>query len=168
MIDKNLQFIINKIVDIKVALFHCQTKSVLKMPSSIITTYKVDDDGTILFFMPRPKQLISQFEKEFPVGLNYFRKGLNYYMNIYGIARIVNDPEELHEYDFTAEEVERALHKDVLVNVKILKADYYQKDRSGANALKKLKTFIYGLMSLAPGEKTYDFSTKGQVHNYGF
>lgn len=166
--DKDLLFIINKINDIKIALFYCQTKSVLKIPTSVVNTYKVDDDGTILFFMPRPKQLISQFEKEFPVSLNYFKKGLNYYMNIYGIARIVNDPEELHEYELTFDEVERALKTDILVNVKILKADYFDNDSAGKNIVNKVKSFIYSLMSWEPGGRSYDFSPKSQVPNYGF
>jgi hypothetical protein len=168
--DKNLQFILSRIKEINVALFHWQTTTVLKIPTSIVRTYKVDDNGDLLFFLPRPKQLLSQFEKEFPVGLNYFKKGLNYYVNITGFARIVNDPEELYSYDLTFEEMEQALHKDVLVKVKILKADYYENEVAGTNsAANKIKSFFYSMLAwVGPNTKSFDFRTKPQMHNYGF
>jgi hypothetical protein len=167
---KNLQFILGRIQELKVALFHWQTTTVLKIPTSVVHTYRVDDNGDLLFFLPRPKQLLSQFEKEFPVGLNYFKKGVNYYINISGFARIVNDPEELYSYDLTFEEMEQALHKDVLVKVKILKADYYENDISRKNSVvNKVKAFIYSLLAwVEPNTKSFDFRTKPQMHNYGF
>ena len=167
--NKNFQFILNKITDINVALFTCQTSSVLRIPTTIINTYSVDDNGNILFFTPRPKQLLSQFEKEFPVDLNYFRKDLCYYMNIHGYARIINDPEELYAHDLSREQMEQALNKDILVKVKILKAHYYEKDWTRKNVFNQAKSFIYSLLArVEPSVKTFDFSSKPQLHNYGF
>jgi len=108
--EKILHFIAEKIEDIKVAIFYCHSNSPLKINNTIIHTYKVDDCGNITFFINRPQQLISQFDREFPVGLNYFKKGKNYFMNIFGKARIIHDPEELaYQKDLTAEEINNAL-----------------------------------------------------------
>ena len=93
--DKILHFIAEKIEDIRLAIFYCHSNSTLKINNTIIHTFKVDDNGNISFFINRPQQLISQFDQEFPVGLNYFKKGKITYLNIFGKARIINDPEEL-------------------------------------------------------------------------
>ncbi len=167
--DKHLHFIKTKIETINNALFHCHTNSLLTIPTSIVNTMRVDDDGHIYIFMPRPQQLLSQFEKEFPVGLNYFKKGIPHFVNIYGKARIINDPEELMVYDLTFEEMERALKEELFLKVKILKADYYEKDvEKKTTLLYKAKVFIYGLLAwTAPEEKSYDFNSPG-LHGYGF
>lgn len=167
--DKNLQFISNKIADLQVALFHCPSNSLLKIPSTVVHTFKVNDDGHILFFLPRPTQLISQFDKDFPVDLKYFRKGASAYLEIYGKARIINDPEELFEYDLTPDEVNRALNKDMLIVVKILKADYHVGSEVTSNEwLQRIKSFAYSLIAwVEPKTKSFDFS-KPQLPNYGF
>jgi hypothetical protein len=168
--DKNFQFIINKITEINIALFHCQTTSLLKIPTTIVTPYRVDEDGNILFFLQRPKQLISQFEKDFPVELNFFKKGLNYYLNVSGFARIINDPEELYAHDLTFDEMELALNKSVLVKVKILKADYFENDINKRNSIiNKMRSFVYNMLEwVEPNAKTFDFRSNPQIHNYGF
>src|ERR1700712_3400130 len=124
--DKALQFISEKIEEIKVAIFYCHSNSPLKINNTIIQTFKVDDCGNITFFINRPQQLISQFDREFPVGLNYFKKGKNYFMNIFGKARIIHDPEELaYQTDLTPEEINTALTTHILVKVQILRADFH-------------------------------------------
>jgi hypothetical protein len=168
--DKNLQFINSKIEEIQVARFHCTSTSVLKIPSAVANTFKVNDDGHLLFFLPRPTQLISQFDKDFPVELNYFRKGASGYLDIYGKARIVNDPEELFEYELSAEETMRALNKDMLVVVKIMKAKYHVSERSSnaTSFVEKVRSFFSGFLAwFEPNSRSYDFS-KPQLPNYGF
>jgi hypothetical protein len=167
--DKNLQFINSKIEEIQVARLRCTSSSLLKIPSSIVQTFKVNDDGHLIFFLPRPTQLISQFDKDFPVELNYFRKEVSGYLDVYGKARIVNDPEELYEYELSPEETTRALNKDILMVVKILKADYHVRDMAKPNSfVEKFKSFVYGLIAwVEPNSRSYDFS-KPQLPNYGF
>lgn len=167
-IDKNLQFISSKIEELQIARFYCITNGLLKISPTIINTNKVSDNGEILFFLPKPTQLISQFDKDFTVELNYFRKGIYSYLNVFGKARIVNDPEELFEYELTPHEIERALSKDILVVVKVIKADYHINEPLTKNSvLKSLKSLTYGLWAwLEPTTRSYDFS-KSQLPNYG-
>lgn len=167
--DKHLHFIANKISEINVALFHCHVNSVLTIPTSIINTHKVDEVGNILFFMPRPKQMISEFEKEFPVGLNYFKKGVSHFVNVFGKARIINDPEELNGYDLSSEEINRALTTEMLIQVKILKADYFENDKKENTWFSKVKSFVYGLLAWADREeRSYHFGSEPTVHHFGF
>ena len=166
--NKDLQFISNKIAEIQVALFHCPSNSLLKIPSSVVHTLKVNDDGHVLFFLPRPKQLISQFDKDFPVEMNYFRKGVYASLHVFGKARIINDPEELLEYELFPDEITRALSKDVLIVVKVLKADYNNHSVESNMWIQKLKSFVFGLLAwVEPRTKSFDFS-KSSLPNYGF
>ncbi len=108
--DKNLTFIKEKIQDLGIALFHCHSKSLLTIPTTVIQTHSVDKNGDILFFINRPKQHINEFDQEFLVGLNYLKKGKNYFINILGKARIVKDPEELSYIPYlTPAEINSAL-----------------------------------------------------------
>jgi hypothetical protein len=169
--DKNLIFLKEKIEDLSIALFHCDSKSLLKIPTTIIKTHSVDDNGDILFFVNRPQQSINEFDQEFLVALNYFKKGKNYFMNISGKARIVKDPEELsYITHLTPAEIASALTNQVLIKVKILKADFYDNHLAGRNyLLKKTQTLFYGLFDWGvPGAKSYDFSTNSSLQQYGF
>lgn len=168
--DKHLQFIIGKIEEIGVALFQCHVNSILKIPTNVINTLRVDEEGNIFIFMNRPQQQLSQFEREFPVSLNYFKKGKNYFVNVFGKARIIYDPEELYSFKLSAEEMNMALHSEMLIKVKIYKADYYEKDTVKRDSvLLKIKSFVYSLLALVDQEeRSYDFSTSRSLHGYGF
>jgi hypothetical protein len=167
--EKLLHFIAEKIEEINLAIFYCHSNSPLKINNTIIHTYKVDDNGCISFFINRPQQLISQFDREFPVGLNYFKKGKDFFMNIFGKARIINDPEELaYETDLTQEEINSALTTQVLIRVKILKVDFYDNNYEKKNLFAKKVWSIFSSLfdSFGAASGTYDFS--GSMHNYGF
>ena len=169
--DKILQFIAEKIEDLELAIFYCHSKSPLKIHNTIIQTCKVDPNGCISFFINRPPQLISQFEQEFPAGLNYFKKGKDYSLNIFGKARIINDPEELaYETDLTAEEINSALTTHILLKVKILKADFYDNNYEKKNLLlKKLSSVVARLFdSVGAASRSYDFSPRSSLQHFGF
>jgi len=169
--DKTLHFIAEKIADIKLAIFYCHSKSPLKINNTIIHTSKVDDTGCITFFINRPQQLISQFDQEFPVELNYFKKGNGYFLNIFGKARIVNDPEELaYQTDLTPEELDNALTTKVLIRVKILQANFRDYNFEKKNLFfKKLISLFSSLFdSAGAASRSYNFSSNQPIHTYGF
>lgn len=45
--DRNLEFLKEKIEDIKIALFKTELNPDLQLPNNIIQTFKVEDDGTV-------------------------------------------------------------------------------------------------------------------------
>lgn len=169
--EKILHFIAEKIEDTRLAIFYCYSNSTLRINNTIIQTFKVDENGCISFFINRPQQLISQFEQEFPVGLNYFKKGKDYHLKIFGKGRIINDPEELaYETDLTAEEINSALTTKVLIKVNIIKVDFYDNNFEKKNlVLKKLWSVFSRLFdSLGASSRSFDFSSRPTLRHFGF
>jgi hypothetical protein len=149
MVNQQLLFLKEKIQDINSAIFFNLSDAVLKLPTSIITTLKVDEFGYVWFFVERPKQQLNEFEKEFPARMDYFRKGKDYSLQIMGKAWIVTDPEELAmAIDLSDEVKQKALSQMVLVKVKMMKADMFEnitglKTSWLRNALTTLQEWIF-------------------------
>ena len=153
----DLQFLLQKIQDLKNALFFSQNTSLLKIPTTIVSVIKVDELGHLWFFVPRPKQALHEFDREFPVRLEFFRKGKEYFLHVSGKAFIVTDPEDINEL---VDDDIRALVGNhlVLIRVKMLKADYFDSSVSSVHhgwwgELKnQLHTWMY---NTRPGYKPY-------------
>src|SRR5438309_8116387 len=123
--NQQLNFLQEKIQEIGSAIFFNLSDSVLKLPTSIVTTLNVDDYGFVWFFMQRPKQDLKEFETEFPVRLDFFRKGISYFLQVTGKGYVVTDPEEVTFCMAVPEEMKELVIKDmVLVKVKIMKAEF--------------------------------------------
>src|SRR5579872_6692679 len=121
----NLPFLQKKIQELKNALFFSQNSSLLRMATTIVTILKVDELGQLWFFVPRPQQALHEFDREFPVKLEFFRKGTGYYLHITGKAYIVNDPEEVNSLLF--EDLKKQISGNmVLIKVKMGRADYFE------------------------------------------
>lgn len=122
---QQLQFLQNKIQEIGSAIFFNLSDSVLKLPTSIVSTLTVDEYGYVWFFVKKPHQKIQEFEKEFPVRLDFFKKGVEYFLQVSGKAWVVTDPEEVNGLQEVVNTVQPAADT-VLVKVKMLKAEYYE------------------------------------------
>jgi len=121
-----IHFLTEKINDIRSALFFSQNEGIIKMPTSIITVLRVDDDGFIWFFVNRPQQYLDAFEKEFPARLDFFRKGKSYFLQVTGKAYMVTDQEVIDELAGVAPNIqESAMHELVLMKVKMYNAEYF-------------------------------------------
>jgi hypothetical protein len=149
MRNQQLHFLQKKIQDIGSAIFFNLSNAVLKLPTSIVTTLKVDEFGYIWFFIRRPKQQLNEFEKEFPVRMDFFRKGKDYSIQIMGKGWVVSDSEELvMAIDLPDNVKQKALSQLVLVKVKMHTADFYenitgQKSSWFQNALNTLQELIF-------------------------
>jgi general stress protein 26 len=125
--NQQLNFLQEKIQEIGSAIFFNLSDSVLKLPTSIVTTLKVDDYGYVWFFIQKPRQSLKEFEREFPVRLDFFRKGKSCFLQVNGKAWMVNDPEEMNAFVSIPETGESLPASEmVLVKVKIMKAEYYE------------------------------------------
>jgi general stress protein 26 len=124
--NQQLTFLQDKIKLIRSAIFFNLSDSVIKLPTSLVTTLKVDDFGYVWFFVKKPNKNLMDFEKEFPVRMDYFKKGVDHFLQIMGKAFVVTDPEELNS---VLAEAGHGLTLDsemVLVKVKMLKAEFYE------------------------------------------
>jgi len=126
---QQLNFLQDKIQEIGSAIFFNLSDSVLKLPTSLVSTLKVYDYGFVWFSIQKPKQNLQEFENEFPVRLDFFKKGKSYFLQVMGKACVVTDPEEIYTASTLPQEVKEAALNDtdtVLVKVKISKAEYYE------------------------------------------
>jgi hypothetical protein len=121
----NLLFLREKILDLKNAIFISQHSSLLKMATTIVSIEKMDELGQLWFFVPRPQQALHEFDREFPVRLEFFRKGRDFFLHASGKAYIVTDPEDINGW--LEEDIrEKADDRLVLIRVNLLKAEYFQ------------------------------------------
>lgn len=125
--NQQLSFLQEKIREIGSALFFNLSESVLKLPTSIVSTLKVDDYGFVWFFVQKPMQNLKEFDTEFPVRLDFFRKGSGCFLQVNGKGWVVTDPEEMNSFVTLPEDAKKvAMNEMVLVKVKIMRAEYFE------------------------------------------
>src|SRR6478735_3398055 len=149
-----LGFISSKINELQTAVFHSHSNGVLNLNPTVIKTLQIDENGYIWFYVNKPVQAVTEFEKQFPVALNYYKKGAPFFLNVFGIARIVIDPEELVCVTLD-NEINNGITSDkILVSVKIVNVNYYEKEPEvPKNWLSKIKKVLSELF--VPGENFY-------------
>jgi len=124
---QQLSFLKEKIEQIGSAIFFNQSDSVLKLPTSLISSVKVDDYGYVWFFIKKPKQHIQHFENGFPAQMDFFKKGIEYFLKVTGKGWVVTDPEEISSFLENQNILnQEALRATVLVKIKIMKAEYFE------------------------------------------
>ena len=156
----DLEFLQEKIQDLRSALFFSQNTSLLRISTTIVSILKTDEFGQVWFFVPRPSQALHEFDREFPARLQFFRKGRRFYLHITGKAYIVNDPEEINSL-FYEDIRESASDHLVLIRVRMLKADYFESlpDTHGG-WWRDLKKQLYSWFSHSrPGYRPYHLDT---------
>ena len=125
--NQQLQFLQEKIEEIGSAIFYNESDAVLKLPTSVVTSLKVDEYGFVWFCVQKPSQYLKEFDQEFPAKLDFYKKGTGYFLQVIGKAFVVTDPEEMNAYVALPEEVKQLANNTVaLVKVKIQKAEYFE------------------------------------------
>jgi general stress protein 26 len=89
--DTNLQFIREKIYKVRSAIMYSISDDLIKLPNSIITAVKVDEEGQLWFLCNKPAQRLEQCPQSFPVRLHFYRKGTFFHLEVSGKAEIVNN-----------------------------------------------------------------------------
>ena len=141
MIQNNLLFLQEKIQELRSALFFNSSNAVLKLPTCIITTLKVDEAGQVWFFVNRPEQYLHEFDKEFPARLDFFRKGKLFYLQITGKAFIVTASEELEEAVHVPDAIRPEGNQGILIKFKMMHAELYDRTIPTNNtALQKMRS----------------------------
>jgi general stress protein 26 len=87
----------SKIMELQSALFFTESASIIKLPTHVISDVEMDEEGQIWFVIPRPIQHIEAFEKEIPAKLDFFKKGMDFFVKITGTAFLIADQEEVNE-----------------------------------------------------------------------
>jgi general stress protein 26 len=133
--ENNLSFIKERISEIRSALIYSMSNELIKIPTSIISILKIDDDGQLWFFIKRPSELLLDTEKNFPARLQFYRKGKPYYLNVNGCAGIDENTDLINQFtdDMEKESSSTAMQNMMLVKLKITKVEYHEQKQSVPN-----------------------------------
>ena len=121
---QQLEFLKNRIQNIGTAIFFNLSDSALKVPTAIIANLNVDTDGNVWFWARKPNRKVQELESSFPVRLDFFKKGLDYFLQVSGKGYVVTDAAVCNTV--AAALGEPAMDNAVLVRVKMLKAEYFE------------------------------------------
>jgi hypothetical protein len=159
----SVAFIRDKVKDLENALFFSMSDSVLKIPSCLVKVLEADELGQLWFMIPKPTQFIHAFDRSFPVKLDFFRKGRDYYLKISGMAFLVNDPEEINSVECLSELIKQQARKNesVIIKVKTLHADYVENVPARASAktiLQQVKNSIYRWFQLSHSDGDHNMT----------
>ena len=89
--DSNLNEIRKKIYQLRTAIMYSMCDEVGKLPNSIVTALRVDDEGQLLFVCQKPLQDVVEYEHSFPVRLHFYHKGIFFHLEVSGKAIIIDD-----------------------------------------------------------------------------
>ena len=114
----------SKITELQSALFFTESKSIVKLPTHVISEVEIDVEGAIWFVIPKPAMHIEAYDREIPAKLDFFKKGKDFFVKIRGVAYLQADMKEALNAGLSAEMHQRMSDETViLVKVKIEETD---------------------------------------------
>lgn len=125
--DIQVGFLRDRINEIGSALFANTGNADFKLPTSIISVLRVDQEGNIWFFIHHPDLFIEECDKEFPARLDFYRKGKPFFLQVSGEALVITDKDEINE--LAGGEPVSSLHSFshvMLVKVRVEHASYFE------------------------------------------
>src|SRR5450432_1104815 len=87
--EMSVTFLKETIKELENALFISESNALITLPTHIVRSSEVDEEGNIWFIIPRPTQTVESFSKEMSAKLDFFKKGKDFYLKIAGIATII-------------------------------------------------------------------------------
>ncbi|CAN5452188.1 hypothetical protein BH11BAC3_BH11BAC3_14160 [soil metagenome] len=129
----NIGFISTSIKQLKNAVMHTHSNDLINLPDITVHAIDVDDNGFLWFTILKPHDPIAPEGKSFYVGLNFYRKGIPFLLNISGIASLVTTEDALSKLPLV---LKRKVTDDrLMVSVKIKDVDYYEIEESEPNSI---------------------------------
>lgn len=153
--DTNLEFLKNKINEIKIALFKPESDFELQLPNNIVQTLRVDDDGTIWFFTTCNGNYARFMNKSFYAWLNYYKKDTGCHLQLSGKTTIILEEDNCFAMD---SDYSGGAYTTVLIKMKIMQAEYFEnKIDTEVSWTEKIKSAVAGLF-FSTAHRIYDFS----------
>ena len=113
----------SKIMELQSALFFTESLSIIKLPTHVISDVEVDSEGNIWFVIPKPVQHIEAFDKEIPAKLDFFKKGLDFFVKVRGTAFLLADAEEIAANTTLSDEMKERMMDEKSIGVKVAVMD---------------------------------------------
>ena len=154
--DKNLDFLKEKIKEIKIAIFKTELNPELQLPNNIIQTFKVEDDGTVWFFTSCNGNHVENIESSFYAYLDYQKKGSGCRLQLSGKASIIkNDDQGLFSMcNYT----KGSYGKLVLIKMKIMQAELFENKIPQNNSWTEKLKYTFSHLFMQPAHRPYNFS----------
>lgn len=89
--DTNLQFIKDKIYQVRTAIMYSMSNELVRIPNSLVEAVDIDEQGQLWFTCKPPVHPIEACEQTFPVRLHFYKKGSAYHMEVSGRATVINN-----------------------------------------------------------------------------
>ena len=109
------KFLQKKLTELNNALFFAEGNALIKLPNSCITEMDVTEEGKIIFVLPKPAQDITAFDTEFPVRLDFFKKGKPFRLKVQGKGILVSDHTEIITRCAAATQLQHKAGADVIM-----------------------------------------------------
>lgn len=109
----------NKIMDLQNALFFTESVSVIKLPTHVVSDVEVDEDGNIWLVIPKPTMHIEAFEKEMPARLDFFKKGMDFFVQVRGVAILLPDANEVANDPALSAGMRKRMKDEAVIGVKV-------------------------------------------------
>lgn len=109
-----------KLSELNSALFFAEGDSLFKLPNHLVTEMEINEDDEIRFVIPKPVQDIEAFDKEFPVRLEFFKKGIAYRLKVQGKGEIVEDNNEMEKWLSTSVERQEKAKTEQMIMIKVM------------------------------------------------
>jgi len=120
-ITTEMQTLKSKIMELQSALFFNESKSIVKLPTHVISDVELDSEGSIWFVIPKPSMHIEAYDKEIPAKLDFFKKGTDFFVKVRGTAFLQT---EINGETLSAGMRERLTNADViLVKVQVQESE---------------------------------------------
>ena len=119
-INTELEILKSKIMELQSALLFTESKSIVKLPTHVISDVELDSDGNIWFVIPKPAMHIEAYEKEIPAKLDFFKKGKDFFVKVRGIAYLQTDLAEANGNESLSAGMRERMQDDSVMAVKVL------------------------------------------------
>jgi hypothetical protein len=171
--DSYLDFLRDRINEIRSAIFFNLSNSRFKLPTTIISVLKADKQGHLWFFLPFPEIHLEEEDKIFPAQLDFYRKGKAFSLKVNGMANVILDSksEDLQE-EFTYLKNEMSYDRLILIKLQVACVEYSEhvtqaKSWIENKLLQLLNWFHHSAMSLIRIEREiYQESLKNTVWKF--
>jgi len=115
--DTNLQFIREKVGQLRSAVMYATAKGPVKIENDIVTAIRVDDEGQLWFLASHPPCHADEGEQSFPARLRFYRKGVDFFMEISGKATVVSNDCSFADKISESKNSKKMLLKMAMVNI---------------------------------------------------
>ncbi|MDP4149765.1 MAG: hypothetical protein Q8927_05315 [Bacteroidota bacterium] len=131
--DKDINFITRGMERLGTAIFSNESRSILRLPTSIIKIAGIDT-GLVWFTARAPYEDLNGLDRTFPAQLQFYRKYFDYYIVADGDATIILDGNECRGIGSTYIPV-TGRNGDLVIRFKVIKAEYVNRSNKPAGLL---------------------------------